>query len=218
MEGKEILRKLEKNLSYYIIDLNDYDLKEKIGEGSSGIVYLAYSKRTRYNVAIKEMKIKNYDDEETLKAYCHEIQMLSLWKNPFLLRLIGFTVYYPYCIVTEYIPNGSIWNVLHNQDNKMFLTGDQKNKIAIGIASGMLELHKHNVVHRDLKSLNILLDENYLPIICDFGSAKLMDDDEDFNIKTGQLGTPAWMAPELLNVHCIRRKLMYIHMQLYYGN
>jgi serine/threonine protein kinase len=68
----------------------------------------------------------------------------------------------------------------------------------MGMAHGMAYLHRHKIVHRDLKTPNILLDERILPKIADFGLGRFVTDCEAVQKMTGNIGTPIWMAPELL--------------------
>ncbi|KAH0787878.1 TKL family protein kinase [Histomonas meleagridis] len=192
----ELFEKLQEELHDKLVNLSDFVIKEEIGKGATGIVYLATSSKTNQLVAIKESKYQALNERQ-LTLYCNEIQVLSkCYNHPFLLKFIGFTNRFPYTIITEHIPNGSLWNALHYSIEP--LTGDQKNKIAIGIAAGMAALHDQNIIHRDLKSLNVLLDNDYLPVICDFGASKLLDIDSDEPTSpTNRVGTLAWMAPEL---------------------
>lgn len=107
----------------------------------------------------------------------------SCTKNPYNLA-----------IILEYCSNNCLWVLL--QDHKIKLKWDKRIKIAIGIVRGMNYLHSFQVpiLHRDLKSLNILLDQFLVPKIADFGWTRLMAKD-----MTGKVGTFQWMAPEVIN-------------------
>lgn len=76
----------------------------------------------------------------------------------------------PLCIVTEFVPKGDLFNLLHKK--KVELKDSQKLAIMLQVANVFLYLQKCDVVHRDLKSYNILLDENMKVKLCDFGLAK----------------------------------------------
>lgn len=195
MNGYALFQQVQVELADYIINLSDFDVQKEIGKGANGIVYLATSRMTGELVAIKESKHQQLDECQ-LVLFCQEIQVLSICHYPFLLSFIGFTNCFPYSIVTKHITKGSIWNALHHDDP---LSGDNKNKIAIGIAAGMAELHRHNIIHGDLKSLNVLLDDDYMPVICDFGMSKILEFENETIALAKNVGTPAWMAPELFS-------------------
>jgi serine/threonine protein kinase len=187
------LEKLEIDLSEYIYNPDDYVFIKKIGKGGFGEVFLCVQKSTGQLVALK----KSLDEltSSTQKYYCREVKILSLMDNPCLISLVGFSVNNPYTIITKYIPNGSLFDYLKKGAKKR-LTGTQKTIIAMGIAHGMARFHELGLIHRDLKSLNILIDENMYPVICDFGIAR-MKEVETGAAMTGQIGTMYWMAPEV---------------------
>jgi hypothetical protein len=91
------------------------------------------------------------------------------------------------------MPNGSLYDFLHVGHDPS-LTAVELAKIAYGVVIGMNFLHQNNVIHRDLKSPNILLDQDKLPRICDFGFARVLKPDP----MTKLIGTPQWMAPEIV--------------------
>lgn len=190
-EGWEEMRE---HLKDYIVDLNDYSQINTIGKGAFGKVYLAENNKTNEKFAIKELQFEHLEGRQ-LKLFCREVQILAKCHNLFLLPFRGFTLSFPYSIVTEFISNGSLYEALRHKPKAPSLSPTHKTIIALGIANGMCHLHELNIIHRDLKSLNILLDENYYPKICDFGIARFKT--ESNQPVTQQIGTPHWMAPEL---------------------
>jgi hypothetical protein len=107
----------------------------------------------------------------------------------------------PYCIVSSFLSGGSLYDVLHKAGpggERRHLSGTQKTLIGMGIAHGMRYLHEHNVIHRNLKSSNILLDERLLPKIGDFALGRFLRESELGVQLTVNVGTPMWMAPEVL--------------------
>jgi serine/threonine protein kinase len=100
-------------------------------------------------------------------------------------------------IVTEWMSNGSLEDLLKNPAKYAKLTGTQKAKIIVGICKGMKYIHECGGMHRDLKPSNILLDKNFEIRITDFGSSKFSSPTESI-IKTRGLGTPLYMAPEAI--------------------
>ena len=190
----ETFESLEESLHNYLVDINDYEFIKNIGRGGYGYVNLSSEKKTGKKVAVKELFLMELEGRQ-LKLFCREIHILSKCKSPFLLSLNGFTNSHPYCIITDYIENGSLFDALHHKGTAPQLTPTNKTIIAMGIAYGMAALHRMGIIHRDLKSLNILLDENIYPMICDFGISRFkIQDNATFTL---QVGTPHWMAPEL---------------------
>ena len=95
-------------------------------------------------------------------------------------------------IVTEFAVGGSLYTALHERKEGV-PTADQSLGWAMQIASGMAHLHSHNIIHRDLKSPNVLLSHGYLKV-CDFGTARQLS---KTCTPTGKMGTYRWMAPEI---------------------
>jgi serine/threonine protein kinase len=96
-----------------------------------------------------------------------------------------------------YMPKGSLYSVLHSSQ---VLPWTKRWSIALDVGMGVFHLHKKNILHRDLKSLNILLDENMKSKVCDFGISRVKQETKTTTVvnKTAQsVGTVPWMAPEL---------------------
>jgi serine/threonine protein kinase len=130
-----------------------------------------------------------------LLYFCREVSILARCTNPFVVQFVGFTKSHPYCIITDYITNGSLFDCLEHRGPT--LSPLRKTLVAYGVAQGMTSLHKQTIVHRDLKAMNVLLDDRFLPKICDFGISRFLG--EHSANCTLQLGTPQWMAPEMFN-------------------
>jgi serine/threonine protein kinase len=174
--------------------LNQTDLvRDKlIGSGSCGDVFLGRYLPTGQQVAIKVISGLE-KSEHDLMLFRREIEIHQTVKHRFLVPFMGFTDQSPYSIVTRYMPNGSLYDFLHIGDSPP-LTAVELAQMAYAVAVGMNFLHQKNVIHRDLKSPNILLDEDKLPKICDFGLARVVKPDP----MTKLIGTPQWMAPEIV--------------------
>ncbi|RYR02298.1 hypothetical protein Ahy_B06g081115 [Arachis hypogaea] len=105
-----------------------------------------------------------------------------------------------FCLVFQLSPLGSLASILHGP-NRHILTWNRRYNIALGIARGLLYLHDHchrRIIHRDIKSDNILLTKNFEPQICDFGLAKWLPPDADQQHVTKFEGTFGYSAPEYL--------------------
>lgn len=100
-----------------------------------------------------------------------------------------------WAIVMEYMEKGSLFQILHSSEN---LDWGIRINICIDIANGMNYLHSNNIIHRDLKSLNVLLSSHMEAKICDFGLADIKQESSLTCTSTHQaVGTIPWMAPEL---------------------
>ena len=190
------LENLAFELSEYCISLSDFEIGRQIGHGGFSEVYIGMQTSTGKLCAIKILNAKDLQGD-TFIVYEREIRILAKGRNLFLLQFVGFTTSHPFTIVTEYAPKGTLYDALHHKEGSPILTGTQKTIIAMGIAYGMHRLHKIRVIHRDLKSLNVLLDDTCLPKICDFGLSRYIDNPD--TLLTGDIGTPHWMAPEIFS-------------------
>ena len=189
------MRKIKNEFPSLALKLNDFEIAEVIGKGGFGQVRISTYKKDNKKYAIKEI-FENRLTGNQFKRFLGEIKTMASCNNQFLLELTGFTYEPPYSIITPYIPNGSLWDYMFGK-YKGKLTNLDYNRIAIGIASGMAHIHSLGIIHRDLKGGNILIDENNLPKICDFGIARF-GEDENIGMTKG-IGTPIYMAPELVS-------------------
>jgi serine/threonine protein kinase len=179
------------NYHAWRVNASDYEQLKQIGGGVSALVYYGRSKLTGQEVAIKKFKFQKLNGAR-LQSFQREVACLATASHPAVLKLIGATDTPPFCIITEWMPNNSLFHDLH-QFHRLDATA--RTISAFDIARGMQFLHSCHIVHRDLKSLNILLDANYRIRICDFGFSRYASDDSPM---TQNLGTPHWMAPEVL--------------------
>lgn len=211
-EDFQLLKKDEISYSNIkTIDLDSYEKKSKIGEGSFGRVYKINSKSEDviYVAKISKKNITNLNNKDDIDAVLlfHEINIHSRMNHPLILKFIGYSSVdfkkqpNP-VIISEYVVNGSLDNILEMENKSLAYSGWNSTKkliIIYGIASAMLYLHKHNILHLDLKAENILVDENFYPKISDFGLSKDISNDE-INCENNNgifRGTPTRIAPEV---------------------
>ena len=191
---KKKFSSLSGELQTYIIDPSNYDLIEQIGIGGFAEVWLAKDRSNGKLVAYK--KIRQILDERMTAAFIREITTMAQADHPFFLKLLGFSEKPPLVIISEYIPNSSLYKFRQSKSKRSMLTPTVRTQIAMGVAHAMAFLHAHGIIHRDLKSTNVLLDDNLLPKLCDFGVARFYNSLSNEPM-TQSAGTPNWIAPEM---------------------
>ncbi|CAM8879293.1 unnamed protein product [Rhodiola kirilowii] len=169
----------------------------KLGEGGFGGVYRGLLSDSDTEVAVKRV---SKGSQQGKKEYISEVKIISRMRHRNLVQLIGW------ChgqgellLVYELMPNGSLdAHLFRNNNNNEVLTWELRHKIALGLASALLYLHEEGdqcVVHRDIKSSNIMLDSNFNAKLGDFGLARFVD--HNLGSQTTVLaGTMGYMAPE----------------------
>ncbi|MED6109959.1 hypothetical protein PIB30_038482 [Stylosanthes scabra] len=174
---------------------NDFAPANKIGEGGFGPVYKGQLSDGTW-VAVKQLSSKSRQGN---REFLNEIAMISCLQHPNLVKLHGFCIENnQLMLVYEYMENNCLARALFSSENQLNLDWPTRHRICIGIAKGLAFLHEEStlkVVHRDIKSTNVLLDGNLNPKISDFGLARL-DEDERTHISTRVAGTVGYMAPE----------------------
>lgn len=181
----------------YEINYKDLQLGKELGRGSYGVVYQG-TWRKHASVAIKQLLSDDISDEAR-REFEAESQIMARLRSPHIVQFYGYCVSPKYCIVMEHMSNGSLFDVL--RDKKRPLDWTIRIRIATDIASGVAFLHQENIIHRDIKSLNVLLNESYGARLTDFGLSKVKTETKSkaMATKTSKeaVGTIAWMAPEL---------------------
>ncbi|CAN4105542.1 unnamed protein product [Withania somnifera] len=171
-----------------------------IGQGGFGKVYKGYlSDNTK--VAVK--RLTDYHNPGGEAAFLREVQLISVAVHRNLLRLIGFcTTSSERILVYPFMQNLSVAYRLRDlKPGEKALDWPTRRRIAFGAAHGLEYLHEHcdpKIIHRDLKAANILLDDNFEPVLGDFGLAKLVDT-KLTHITTQVRGTMGHIAPEYLS-------------------
>ncbi|KAL4582339.1 hypothetical protein LXL04_006886 [Taraxacum kok-saghyz] len=175
---------------------NNFDKSLVIGRGGFGKVYKGRIKIGSVSeVAIKRLRSNSNQGAHEFEA---EVQVLSKLRHGNLVSLIGFCKKgNKMALVYEFMPNGTLEEKLHKPDS--FLSLLQRLKICIGAARGLDYLHtgtstQHGVIHRDVKSSNILLDANFDAKIADFGLARFGLIDRT-HVSTAVKGTFGYMDP-----------------------
>nr|XP_016482870.1 PREDICTED: probable LRR receptor-like serine/threonine-protein kinase At5g63710 isoform X1 [Nicotiana tabacum] len=171
-----------------------------IGHGGFGKVYKGYLTDST-KVAVK--RLTDYHNPGGEAAFLREVQLISVAVHRNLLRLIGFcTTSSERILVYPFMQNLSLAYRLRDlKPGEKALDWPTRRRIAFGAAHGLEYLHEHcdpKIIHRDLKAANILLDDNFEPVLGDFGLAKLVDT-KLTHITTQVRGTMGHIAPEYLS-------------------
>ncbi|XP_028783038.1 serine/threonine-protein kinase CTR1 [Neltuma alba] len=187
------------------IDLDDDDLeilwselilKDKIGTGSFGTVLRADWRGS--DVAVKILKVQGFDAER-YEEFRKEVSLMKRLRHPNIVLFMGAVFEQPnLSIVTEYLSRGSLFELLRMPDARLVLSEKRRLSMAYDVASGMNYLHQMRppIVHRDLKSPNLLVDDTYTVKVCDFGLSRTKAN--TFLSSKTAAGTPEWMAPEVI--------------------
>ncbi|XP_042506343.1 leucine-rich repeat receptor-like protein kinase TDR [Macadamia integrifolia] len=169
-----------------------------IGMGSAGTVYRAEMPGGEI-IAVKKLWSKHKETVRRRRGVLAEVEVLGNVRHRNIVRLLGCCSNSESTLLLyEYMPNGSLDDLLHGKNKGENLVADwlTRYKIAVGVAQGICYLH-HDcdpvIVHRDLKPSNILLDAEMEARVADFGVAKLIQTDESMSVIAGSYG---YIAPE----------------------
>ncbi|KAJ7719639.1 Pkinase-domain-containing protein [Mycena maculata] len=168
-----------------------YSKIKKVGQGASGHVYVAKTLATGKKVAIKEMDLSHQPRKELI---VNEILVMKESQHP---NIVNFLESYlvksnELWVVMEYMEGGALTDIIENNT----MEEDQISSICFETCKGLGHLHSQSIIHRDIKSDNVLLDALGRVKITDFGfCAKLTDQKSK---RATMVGTPYWMAPEVV--------------------
>ena len=184
-------RRLWANLE---INFSEVKLEKRIGAGAAGIVHRGT--HLGQDVAVKILKAQEEMDDDERKDFHEECKWLSELRCSYIVQFMGVCTVPPnISVITEYLPRGSLYDILHKQKGPVDFR--RRMRMLLDVIKGMQYLGFKKIVHRDLKSQNLLVDRSFKVKVADFGLARFS---EDTHVKTvnGAAGTPAWMAPEVL--------------------
>jgi serine/threonine protein kinase len=143
---------------------------------------------------VKKLSVKQFKNKQNISRFINEINIISSLRHPNVVLYMGASIDNDnYYMITEYLPNGSLFDYIRK--DKARFTEREQITIAYEMAVALYYLHSRSIVHCDLKSSNILIDDNWKIKIGDFGLSQFLKDNR---YNRGKIGTPHWMAPEIL--------------------
>ena len=170
-----------------------FDHNHKLGEGSTGTVYMGTDHRTGQPVAVKAIDLKEINNEVTQYLLKNEVKALQITNHPYVLKAIDVIqepqhVY----VVTDFLPQGTLAEYI---EKKGTIPEEEALVIFKQLVEGYDHIYDLKIYHRDLKPHNILFDVNFQPVLSDFGYCEITG----FLKKPGMkynVGSPGYMAPE----------------------
>ncbi|CAI0455140.1 unnamed protein product [Linum tenue] len=182
-----------------------FSLSKKLGQGGAGTVFIG-SLPNGQTVAVKRLI---FNTSQWVEEFFNEVNLISGIQHKNLVKLLGCSIEGPESLlVYEYVPNKSLdqflfGNFIVEKNSKVVtLSWKQRLNIVVGAAEGLAYLHGERgspvrIIHRDIKSSNVLLDEDFNAKIADFGLVRHFGADKS-HLSTGIAGTIGYMAPEYL--------------------
>lgn len=185
----------EINLDY---DLNQLELIKKMGEGASSYVFIVKNKQTGEEYVAKIIRPDYLNLDGALRNIIREMEITPLLQHPAIICVIGlskidFHNHKKPVLILKYMKNGSLKKLISKNDVR--ITDTTKLIILYGVASAMSFLHSNEIIHRDLKLDNVLIDEQIRPQVCDFGLSKSLKSVSFDN--SNYKGAGYIMAPEV---------------------
>ncbi|KAH7678067.1 Non-specific serine/threonine protein kinase protein [Dioscorea alata] len=188
---------------------DNYNESRVLGQGAHGIVYKGILTDNQI-VAIKKSKVVDDNNNNQINQkdeFINEVFILSQVIHKNVVKILGCCFETPVpLLVYEYVPGGTLYHHIHKQ--KGSLSWSTRLKIATETADALFYLHsatERPILHRDVKSANILLDDNYMAKVSDFGASRLIPQDTD-NMATMIQGTLGYLDPEYLHTGVLTEK------------
>ncbi|KAL5571298.1 hypothetical protein UlMin_020895, partial [Ulmus minor] len=184
---------------------DNFDASRELGEGGFGTVYYGKLHDGRV-VAVKRLFENNF---KRVEQFMNEVEILTRLGHKNLVKLYGCTSRRSreLLLVYEFIPNGTVADHLHGKKNSSdgFLSWPVRLSIAIETADALAYLHRSEIIHRDVKTNNILLDNEFQVKVADFGLSRLFPTDVT-HVSTAPQGTPGYVDPEYYQCYQLTSK------------
>lgn len=179
-------------------NIRDFNIIKELGSGSFGKVYLVTHKATKAQYAIKAIDKKNKNNIEEKPYFRREVEVMYKIHHPNVVKLYGHFEDNNFCyFIMEYIPKGNIYSLITTDKYKR-ISLHQAVSIIKDVISSVYFLHNMNppIIHRDIKPENVLLTDNMMAKLTDFGWSNYIQEDV---VRLTVCGTPIYLAPEIIN-------------------
>jgi serine/threonine protein kinase len=177
----------------------DYELIREIGQGGMAAIYLARRRSTGALVAIKAIRARYIDDQDTLQRFAREARTVADLDHPNIVRTVAIEQIgdRAVAIISEYIAGGTVRDRLRTHGA---FTAEEAERVLCDVGKALDYAHRRGIVHRDVKPENVFLDERTgRALLADFGIARRIEGDAPITVLGSALGTPQYMSPEQID-------------------
>jgi serine/threonine protein kinase/Tfp pilus assembly protein PilF len=187
-----------------LVEFGDYELLQEIGRGSQGVVYRARQKSLNRIVALKVIALGHWATEPHVKRFRREAEAAARLNHPGIVPIYEVGERDGACYFSMgLVEGGQLDAILESASRTDSSRGEREPmpiraavELIVKLARTVQYAHEHNILHRDIKPGNILLDQNGEPHLTDFGLARLVETESTVTRTREVLGTPSYMAPE----------------------
>ena len=176
--------------------LSDFEIVKQLGKGSYGTVYVVTSKLDKNTYVMKKMELNHLKESQQKECY-REVSILRKVSHPNIIRYYSsFLENESLCIIMEYAELGDLYTLIkHYKRHKKFFDENILWRIAFEVLNGLEYLHTNNIIHRDIKCLNLFLSKDHHVKIGDLGVSTIASLG---GMHCTRVGTPLYLSPELI--------------------
>src|SRR5687768_17449696 len=178
---------------------SDYEILGELGRGATAVVYRARDRELGREVAIKVIRPKFVDDDETVARLAREARTVAQLQHPNIVTLFAVRRLRDggLALVMQIVPGRTLRDVLNEHGPLTFARTD---KVLRDVAAALAHAHERGIVHRDVKPENIFIDETTnRALLSDFGVARSLEPDSQLTATGTAIGTPSYMSPEQID-------------------
>ena len=191
--GQELDGKKAGRSAKILGDFGDYELLEEVGRGGQGVVYRAHQKSLNRTVAVKVIGLGPWATEAHLKRFRREAEAAASLNHPCIVPIYEVGERDGACYFSMGLVEGGQLDAILKREPMLIRRAVE---LVVKLSRTVHYAHEHNILHRDIKPGNVLLDEKGEPHLTDFGLARLVEMESTVTRTLEVLGTPSYMAPE----------------------
>src|SRR5688500_2219408 len=177
----------------------DYEILGELGRGATAVVYRARDRELGREVAIKVIRPKYVDDDETVARLAREARTVAQLQHPNIVTLYAVRRVRDgsLALVMQFVPGRTLREILNEKGAWSFERAD---RVLRDVAGALAHAHERGIVHRDVKPENIFIDERTgRALLSDFGVARSIESDSQLTATGTAIGTPSYMSPEQID-------------------